>query len=162
MLQQLLFLYICRVKIEEAIKQATFETSLQKAVINLVYTSNWMRDKQHELFKPYGILPQHFNVLKILKGKHPELVSPSYIKEVMLDKAPDLTRLVDKLVQKGWASRQQCEQNRRMVEIGLTDKGLKVLEKINEQVKTNAANLQNRLTETESNQLSDLLDKLRD
>ena len=149
-------------KIEQAIQQASFDNSLHKAVINLVYTSNWMRDKQNQLFKPYGILPQHFNVMKILKGKHPELVSPSYVKEVMLDKAPDLTRLVDKLVQKGWASRKQCEQNRRMVEIGLTDKGVKVLEVLNEQVKANAASLQNRLTETEAEQISDLLDKLRD
>jgi DNA-binding MarR family transcriptional regulator len=150
------------VKIEQAIQQASFDNSLHKAVINLVYTSNWMRDKQNQLFKPYGILPQHFNVMKILKGKHPELVSPSYIKEVMLDKAPDLTRLVDKLVQKGWASRKQCEQNRRMVEIGLTEKGVKVLEVLNEQVKANATSLQNRLTETEAEQISDLLDKLRD
>ncbi len=90
------------------------------------------------------------------------MVSPSYIKEVMLDKAPDLTRLVDKLVQKGWASRKQCEQNRRMVEIGLTEKGVKVLEVLNEQVKANATSLQNRLTETEAEQISDLLDKLRD
>ncbi len=157
-----MFFYICCVKIEQAIQQASFDNSLHKAVINLVYTSNWMRDKQNQLFKPYGILPQHFNVMKILKGKHPELVSPSYVKEVMLDKAPDLTRLVDKLVQKGWASRKQCEQNRRMVEIGLTDKGVKVLEVLNEQVKANAASLQNRLTETEAEQISDLLDKLRD
>lgn len=149
-------------KIEKAINQASFDSSIQKAVINLVYTSNWMRDKQNKLFKPHGILPQHFNVLKILKGKHPELVSPSYIKEVMLDKAPDLTRLVDKLVQKGWVWRQQCENNRRMVEIGLTEKGIRFLEKLNTEVKANAELIHNRLSESEAEQLSDLLDKLRD
>ncbi|MFC2175598.1 MarR family winged helix-turn-helix transcriptional regulator [Bacteroidota bacterium] len=149
-------------KIKDAIKQKSFESSMQKAVINLEYTSNWFRDSQNQSFKPYGILPQHFNVLKILKGKHPALVSPSYIKEVMLDKSPDLTRLVDKLVQKGWASRQQCEQNRRMVEIGLTAKGIKILETISQQVKDTSVNLENRLTDKEANQLSNLLDKLRD
>ncbi len=149
-------------KIEEAIKQGSFESSVHKAVINLIYTSNWMRDTQNQSFKPYGILPQHYNVLKILKGKHPELVSPSYIKKVMLDKSPDLTRLVDKLVQKGWVWRQQCEQNRRMVEIGITNKGIEVVEAINKRVKDTSAKMNNRLTDKEADQLSDLLDKLRD
>ena len=85
-------------KIEEAIKQGRFGSNFHKAVVNLIYTSNWLRDAHTDLFRKYGILSQHFNALRIIKGRHPKPVSAGEIKEVLLDKASDVTRLLDKLV----------------------------------------------------------------
>ena len=87
-------------EIDKVIKQQRFKNEFQKAIINLFYTSNHFRDMHSNVFKRFDIQGQHYNVLRILKGKHPQPVSPGYIKEVILDKGADLTRLVDKLVKR--------------------------------------------------------------
>ncbi|HEY8916321.1 MAG TPA: MarR family transcriptional regulator, partial [Chitinophaga sp.] len=89
-------------RIEEAIKQGKFSNNFHKALVNLIFTSNWLRDANAEIFKKYDILPQHFNALRIIKGRHPKPVSAGEIKEVLLDKASDVTRLLDKLVKQGY------------------------------------------------------------
>jgi DNA-binding MarR family transcriptional regulator len=146
---------------EEAIRQQKFGSATQKALLNVQYTANWFRDIQRTVFKELPIEPQHFNVLRILKGRHPHPVCPGDIKAVMLDKAPDVTRLVDKLVDLGWAVREVGAGDRRRVDIGLTPKGLEELERISDQVKAQARNFNRRLSEAEAEQLSTLLDKLR-
>lgn len=148
-------------KFEEAIRQQKFGSPTQKALLNVQYTANWFRDLQRGVFKDLPIEPQHFNVLRILKGRHPHPVCPGDIKAVMLDKAPDVTRLVDKLVTLGWVEREVGAGDRRRVDIGLTPKGLQQVEHISDQVKTQAKGLNRRLTEEEAEQLSALLDKLR-
>lgn len=149
-------------KIEQAIKQSKFESPFQKAVINIIYTANWLRDQQTELFKKHDILPQHYNVLRIVNGKHPKSVSPGDIKEVMLDKGNDVTRLVDKLVKMDLLKRSLCEENRRKIDINLTDKGVKFLKEINEPMRKQYLNMKKFLSEKEAESLSNLLDKLRD
>jgi len=149
-------------KIEKAIKQSKFESPFQKAVINIIYTANWLRDQQTELFKKHDILPQHYNVLRIVNGKHPKSVSPGDIKEVMLDKGNDVTRLVDKLVKMDLLKRSLCEENRRKIDINLTDKGVKFLKEINEPMRKQYLNMKKFLSEKEAESLSNLLDKLRD
>lgn len=148
-------------KIEKVIKQTKFESSVQKAFINIIYTANQLRDMQKEIFEAYDILPQHYNVLRIIKGKHPKPISPGEIKEVMLDKAPDITRLLDKLVKLGWINRNTCMDNRRKIDITLTQKGLNKLEKINRIVKAKIKKMQKNINEKEAEVLSDLLDKFR-
>ncbi|MCO4291708.1 MarR family transcriptional regulator [Solitalea sp. MAHUQ-68] len=148
-------------KIEQEILQEKFEDSYQKAIINLVFTNNWLRDLQSEHFKQYDILPQHFNILRIVRGKHPQAVSPGEIKNVMLDKGNDVTRLLDKLVTKGLIDRRLCEHNRRKMDINITDDGLKLLEAIDIPFQTFFNSLKNRLTKQDAEHLSDLLDKLR-
>jgi len=149
-------------KLEKAIKQSKFESPFQKAVINIIYTANWLRDQQAALFKQYNILPQHYNVLRIIKGKHPEPVAPGDIKEVMLDKGNDVTRLVDKLVKTGLVKRSLCAENRRKIDIQLTDKGLNFLKELNEPMRKQYKTIKKQITENEAEILSDLLDKLRD
>lgn len=149
-------------KIEQAIKQSKFESPFQKAVINVIYTANWLRDQQTELFKQHDILPQHYNVLRIVNGKHPKSVSPGDIKEVMLDKGNDVTRLVDKLVKMGFLKRSLCEENRRKIDINLTEKGLKFLKELNEPMRKQYLNMKKVLSEKEAETISNLLDKLRD
>jgi DNA-binding MarR family transcriptional regulator len=148
------------VDIEKVIKQTKFQNSYHKALINLIYTSNYFRDSHHSVFKPYDIQTQHFNILRILNGKHPDPATPGYIKEVMLDKGRDLTRLIDKLEGMGWVSRTICPENKRKIHVNLTHEGL---EKVKE-ISSNLDLLDNgmkHLTEEEYDHLSRLLDKMR-
>lgn len=148
--------------IEELIKQHKFTDQVERAMINLLYTSNWMRDQQMEFFKNYNILPQHYNALRIIKGKHPNPVSPSEIKEVLLDKSTDTTRLIDKLVRIGVVNRELCASNRRKMDITLSKKGLIFLDEINKHVFAFQDQLREKLSQEEAAQLSLLLDKLKD
>ena len=149
-------------EIEKAIKQGSrFRSSHEKVTVNLIYTSSWLRDAQNALLKDHNILPQHYNVLRILKGKHPEPVSPGTIKEVMLEKNNDVTRLLDKLVLKGLVKRQLCPVNRRKMDINITEKGIKLLQDMDEPIKKHLVEIKKRLTDKEAEQLSYLLDKMR-
>jgi MarR family 2-MHQ and catechol resistance regulon transcriptional repressor len=148
-------------KFENVIKQQRFASPLQKVVLNVLYTSNWLRDRQTEVFAGESVTPAQFNIMRILKGSHPQRLSPSDIKEVMLDKQPDVTRLVDKLVALGYVKRESSSEDRRRMEVWLTSAGLRKLDVLNEKVMVAASELQGRLTAKESETLSSLLDKLR-
>lgn len=147
--------------IEKEINQKEFESSRQKAIVNLIYTYNQVMDSHQKIFKKFELLPQHFNILRIIKGNHPEPVSPGYIKEVMLDKSPDLTRLLDKLVNRNLITRKTCEENRRKIDINLTKQGIKLIQQINPEIKKMMKKFGKDLSEKEAELLSDLLDKLR-
>ena len=147
-------------EIDKVIKQPRFKDEFQKAMINLFYTSNYFRDHHGTVFKQFDIQGQHYNVLRILKGKHPEPVSPGYIKEVILDKGADLTRLVDKLVKLGLVFRNICPDNKRKIHLNLTDAGLNNLQNISEHL-NNQYDKFRHLTDEEYSTLSQLLDKIR-
>lgn len=146
--------------ISEEIKSDNFNNQREKALVNLVYTSNWYRDQYKSVFKKYDLLPQHYNALRIIKGRFPDPICPGEIKEVMLDKGPDVTRLVDKLVKKGMVSRCQNKENRRNIEIRLSDKGAKVLDEMTGQIRAMDDTIFG-LTDEEAITLSELLDKMR-
>lgn len=148
-------------KISESIKQAAFENPQTKAWVNLMFTYHHMIDRSRRVFKEYGITQQQYNVLRILKGKKNEPTTCGEVKRVMLDKNPDLSRLSDRLVLKGLVSRDVNENNRREVELRITAKGLKLLDAIHIPLKE-AIGLEDALTAQEAEQLSDLLDKMRD
>lgn len=129
-------------------------------MINILYTSNWLRDLYDEELKAFNLKPQHFNLLRILQGRFPGYISPSEIKEVMLDKGPDVTRLIDKLVKMGLTDRCQNKENRRVMEIRISDKGQTVLSTINSKIEK----IEKQffvLNDEDAEQLSDLLDKAR-
>jgi DNA-binding MarR family transcriptional regulator len=147
-------------KIEEAIK-AKFPNSVHKAVVNVMFTSNWLRDQQAQVFSEYDLLPQHFNVLRILLGKHPQPVSPGAIKEVMIDKGTDVTRLLNKLEERGLIERRICLENRRMIDVLLTAGGLALANELSVKVKETTSPYHEQLTPEEAELLSQLLDKLR-
>jgi DNA-binding MarR family transcriptional regulator len=111
--------------------------------------------------KQYDILPQHYNVLRILKGKHPNASSPGDIKEVMIDKGNDVTRLLDKLVSKGLVKRSLCEENRRKMDVYITEEGLKLLQDIEKPLQDYLAEIKKRVTEQEAETMSALLDQMR-
>lgn len=147
-------------KFEEEIKQSKFKSSREKAIVNILYTGNWLRDNTEGILKPVGINEQHYNILRILRGRHPQTICPGEIKEVLINKRGDLTRLLDKLVKMALVDRYINPDNRRMINLQLTDKGLDLLGRLDIEMKTlNDKN--NSLTDQESEQLSNLLDKLR-
>jgi DNA-binding MarR family transcriptional regulator len=148
-------------QIEQAIKQPKFNDSYQKLAVNLLYTSNWLRDAQNSLLKEFDILPQHYNILRILKGKHPDPLCPGDIKEVMLDKGNDVTRLLDKLVTKGLVKRSLCEENRRKMDVYITDSGLKLLNDLEKPLHKLLEEIKERVSESEAELVSSILDKMR-
>lgn len=146
-------------KIEEEIKQHNFISVHQKAVINLIFTANWLVNQQQAYFKPYGITGQQFNVLRILKGQHPKSISAKEIKSRMLDKHSDISRLLDRLLAKKLIEKKLCPIDKRASDVFITEKGLSLLHEIDP--KQNDIDLVLRLTKEEARQLSELLDKAR-
>lgn len=144
--------------IKEDLK-SSFDSNQIMATVNIFYTANHLRDLGAPIYKKHDILNQHYNILRIVRGSHPKPVSPGYIKEVMIDKGRDLTRLVDKLVKLGYLERNLCEHNRRQMEITITQSGLDIVETIKNEVQEFYTGY--NLTDEEALTLSNLLDKLR-
>lgn len=145
--------------IEKDINQQTFRNDHQKAAINLIYTYNWLSEKMKLFFDREGITSQQFNILRILRGAGVP-ISTLQIRERMLDKMSDTSRIVDRLVLKGLAQKNTCKGDKRLVDVSITAKGKKLLEKIDEHEQEMDAVFGN-LTATEAAQLNKLLDKIR-
>ncbi len=148
-------------KIEDAIKQGKFADNYERVIVNVLYTANCLRDIQNNLLKEHELLIQHYNVLRIINGRSPEPISPGEIKEVVLDKSTDLTRLLDKLVNKGLVNRELCAENRRRMDITMTPKGKKLLERLSVSLNDIKTEMKKGLTDKEAEQLSKLLNKMR-
>ena len=147
-------------KIKEEIKQTVFSDVFLKSFINVLFTGNFLRQKQQYTLKPYGITMQQFNVLKILNGKHPEAMKSGEIKAVMIDKSPDLTRLINRLIKNGWVKRNRSKSSGREVAISITADGIALVKKVYPIALKDVDQLKN-LTEQEAELLSILLDKVR-
>jgi DNA-binding MarR family transcriptional regulator len=147
-------------KLEEAIKQKRFESPQIKAMLNIMYTANWLMGEFRDVYKPFGITPQQYNVLRILRGKHPESINPSEIKEVMIDKNPDITRLCDRLLAMGLIGRSIDCDNRRKMNIVITDQGLHLLAQIQPLLTERQTQILHR-SDINFELLSELLDELR-
>jgi MarR family 2-MHQ and catechol resistance regulon transcriptional repressor len=137
--------------------KSKFPNNKVKALINIKYTANWLSSNENEFFKPYGISPQQFNILRILRGAE-EPIKVQIIKDRMIERAPNATRLMDKLCEKELIERLPCDLDRRVVFIKISIKGLALLKVID---KTLKLDFLDKLTNKEAMQLSDLLDKLR-
>lgn len=146
-------------KIEAEIYQTKFKSVQQKALINLIFTANWLINKQQDFFKPYGITSQQFNILRILKGQHPNSLSGKEIKKRMLDKNSDVSRLLDRLIHKNFIEKKLCTQDKRASDVFITDQGLNLLQQLSET--QNHIDHILDLTAEEAETLSNLLDKGR-
>ena len=147
--------------IEKDIQQTKFKNAYQKATVNLIYTVGWMRDKTKSIFDAEGITSQQFNILRILRGSFPKPISTLQIRERMLEKMSDTSRIVDRLIAKGLVKKITCKTDRRLVDVIITDKGKKLLENLDARQKEMDEVLAN-ISEEEANILSNLLDKIRD
>lgn len=134
-----------------------FDNNKVKALINILYTANWITNIQNTFFKPFGISPQQYNILRILNGSN-EPLKVQVVKERMVERSPNATRLMDKLYSKQLIDRIPCPEDRRVVHITITDKGKQLLNDISDNFNDD---ILKNITENEATQLSDLLDKLR-
>ncbi|MBL6448021.1 MarR family transcriptional regulator [Fulvivirga sp. 29W222] len=146
---------------EEEIQQKKFKSEKQKATLNLIFTSGWLVNRHKEFFKPFGITNQQYNVLRILRGQHPKSISTCVIKERMLDRNSDVSRIVDRLTLKGWVSKEICPNDRRLVDVIISDDGLALLKRMDSAVEKLDSQLGN-LSEKDAKLLNDLLDKIRE
>jgi DNA-binding MarR family transcriptional regulator len=146
--------------IDQDIQQSKFRSEHQKAGVNLIYTYNWVSERTREVFAAEDITPQQFNILRILRGSLPKPLSTLQIRERMLDKMSDTSRIVDRLIAKGLVKKCVCKSDRRLVDVIITDKGKKTLERLDER-QDELDNVMGKLTKKEAVVLSDLLDKIR-
>lgn len=134
-----------------------FDNNKVKALLNILYTANWITNIQNTFFKSFGISPQQYNILRILNGAN-EPLKVQIVKERMIERSPNATRLMDKLCAKQLIDRIPCPGDRRVVHITITDKGKQLLNEISDNFNDD---ILKNITEDEATQLSDLLDKLR-
>ena len=147
-------------RIDEEIQSTNFEDNYHKAVININYTQGWLSNTFRCKFEKFNLTEQQFNVLRILRGQYPKPATVNLLKERMIDKMSDASRIVDRLIQKGLVSRCTNTQDRRAVDIRISEQGLEVLAAMDTEFKTKDV-LKKNLTEEEAGLLSDLLDKMR-
>jgi DNA-binding MarR family transcriptional regulator len=147
--------------IETDIKQKKFRSPYQRLALNLIYTANWLEYKQLEFFKSHDITPQQYNVLRILRGQGSTPIKVSDITERMLDRNSNTSRLVDKLLAKNLAKRDSCANDRRAVDVLITEEGLQLLAELDPFVDQWEDRF-NIITPKEADQISALLDKLRE
>ena len=148
-------------KLEDEIQQKKFKSIQQKVMLNLIYTTNWLTAKQYSLFKDSGITVQQYNVLRILRGQYPNPCSIKLIKERMLDRMSDTSRIVDKLLAKKLLQRNECPDDRRSVNVIITDHGLELLKSL-DYIDDLSKQMLKALSTEEINTLNALLDKIRD
>ncbi len=146
--------------LEQDIKQEKFANEFQKMAVNLMYTSGWLYNNNAARLRPHDITPEQFNVLRILRGSHPKKLMLADIASRMIDRNSNATRLVEKLRVKGLVRREICENNRRQVDINITDKGLALLKKVDLETEAWLDSLR-KVTQAEAKELNRLLDKLR-
>ena len=147
-------------KIQDEI-QSNFNNEYQKARVNIHFTHNYLSEQLVEIIKPLKLSPTQFNVLRILRGQYPEVSSIGLLKERMLDKNSDISRVVDRMLTKKLVVRKECKQDRRQKDIQISQLGLDYLAKIDVQEKELDKKMQH-LTLEEVTQLNNLLDKIRD
>ena len=147
-------------KLEEEISQKKFQNEYHKATVNLIYTYNWLVNYQVMYLKPHDITLQQFNILRILRGQHPNPATIKLIRERMLDKMSDASRIVEKLRIKQLVERNIRTSDRRHVDVFITEKGLELLSQLDSYADEMNSRLSN-LNEEEILKLNFLLDKLR-
>lgn len=152
---------IQNMRIEEEINQRQFQSSEQKALINILFTTSWLSKEQSKVLKPFGLSMQQFNILRILRGMKGQPATVKLLTERMIDRMSNASRLVDKLLQKGLVRREICSEDRRKVDIFISDKGMSLAELASAAIDNSISDIVG-LDSDEAALLSNLLDKLRE
>jgi DNA-binding MarR family transcriptional regulator len=148
-------------KLEHELKQTKpFRSEVQKLLLNISFTSSWISTIMTNKLKPFDITPSQYNVLRILKGKHPEAYCNHQIVERMIDKSSNVTRIVDKLVKKNLAIRSESAIDKRSVQIYISESGIKIIERI-EIMLENSVESFSEFDAAKAKLMSDWLDELR-
>jgi DNA-binding MarR family transcriptional regulator len=147
-------------QLEEEIKQRRFRSAYHKTALNILFTGNWLHRIHAQELKPHGLTPEQYNVLRILRGQHPEPATVNLLKERMLEKMSNVSRLVEKLRVRGLVDRHVCPDDRRAVDVVITSKGLALLDTLDDAERAWLSRM-DLLTEEECSTLNRLLDKVR-
>jgi len=140
-------------------QQKAFENPYEKLGVNLMYTSKWLESKMKAYFKSFDVTSQQYNIMRILAGaKKP--VSTRFIKERLIDKNSDVSRIVDRMEKKRLILKTVCSEDRRLVDVALDTSGIKLLDQINQKIDF-IGSLLSQLNKQEVQQLNTLLDKIR-
>lgn len=148
-------------RIEDEIQQTTFKSEYHKMNINVLFTAAWLNQQTTQLLKPYKISWQQFNILRILKGHHPKPATVKTLTARMIDKMSNASRLVEKLRQKGYVERTECLEDRRRVDIVITDLGLEMVDKASKDLEYLVEDLFDNISEEEAQQVNRVLDEMR-
>ena len=147
--------------IDKEIHQQNFRNNRQKALINLLYTYGWAIEKIKHFLSQEDITHQQYNILRILRGAHPQPLSTLQIRERMLDKMSDTSRLVDRLVLKDLVQKTTCSKDKRLVDVVISEKGQELLRRLDAQSEEMDHHIMGGVSEEDAENLSLLLDKLR-
>jgi len=140
--------------------RSRFESEQHKAMLNVMFTANWFKSRMSDLFRPLGISSQQYNILRILRGAKGRMNMHS-VKERMIDRAPNATRLTDKLIAKGLVERERCEEDRRVVYVRISSRGLELLAQVDKQNKAQQKDLEARLSKADAAALNRIMDQWR-
>ncbi len=147
-------------KLEQAIKQNVFSEG-QRLGLNLIYTFNWIKNQQKDYFSQFDTTAQQYNVLRILRGRYPKMYSTSDIRERMIDKMSDASRIVDRLLKKELVERSTNKADKRLVDVRISERGVKLLKKMDKTIDSHAQSPFKNLSGKEKEVLDMLLDKMR-
>ena len=147
-------------KLQEAIKTDKFRNARHMAMLNILYTAYWLRTHNNAALKNYDLTSEQYNVLRILKGKHPEPMCVKDIGSRMLEKSSNVPRIIDRLVAKNFVERSNSQEDKRETIITVTDAGLKILEQSTKALDKVAEKIIG-LDEAEALELNEKLEKFR-
>ena len=147
-------------KLEQEIKQSKFRNEYHKLAVNIIYSYNWFVKLHSELLAKHNVTMNQYNILRILRGQHPQPATVNLLRERMLDKMCDASRLVERLRIKGWIKRESCTDDRRRVDVSITEEGLNLLAEIDKENESQDA-IFKKLSSGEADNLNQLLDKMR-
>lgn len=147
-------------ELQKEVKSSKFENVFQQALVNVFFTYQWANLKVKDALSPYGITQQQFNVLRILRGQFPNPCTINLLKSRIIDKMSDTSRIVDRLVQKDYVIKSTNENDKRALDILISEKGLELLAKLDVEVDFSEF-VRNNISGEEAEQLNFLLDKFR-
>lgn len=148
--------------IEEHLITKPIKDPYQRAFLNIMFTGVWLQQKMGQLLKPFDITEPQYNVLRILRGQQGESMNLYEVQNRMIQKMSNVSRLIDKLVAKKLVVRKECKENRRRVDLTITQKGLDLLDNIDPQIEPFFKTMQQKLSKDQAKQLGVWLDKMRD
>jgi DNA-binding MarR family transcriptional regulator len=147
--------------LETHLKSKPIEDPHMRAVLNIMVTGAWLQGRMNALLKPHGLTEPQFNVLRILRGQRGASMNLYEISDRMVHPTSNVSRIIDKLLEKGWAQRKACEENRRRVDISITPAGLQLLESVQPSLDLEFKSYAARLSAQNAQQLSDALEAVR-
>ncbi|HEX9727939.1 MAG TPA: MarR family transcriptional regulator [Gemmatimonadales bacterium] len=148
--------------LQREIKQSRpFRSKAQEATLGLIRTTDVVRRRLAEVLAPAEVTPQQYNVLRILRGAEPEGLNTLAIAERMVERAPGITRMLDRLEKRGWVRRRRATDDRRCVGVRISASGLALLSGLDDVVNATDRHLASGLSEQELHTLIDLLDRIR-